>query len=276
MAYKLSAITWSHHYSFELGKIDDKGLIDLYAAEGLGGIEFIMEHIKSFEKDHLLGLKKYANDKGLEISAVSPGNNFGNEKDQDNKGNLDYVKKGIDAAEVLGAANVRVFAGWPPAGKREALWATAVKYMKEAAEYAAKKGITLVVEPHNGGGFLPDSVSSVKFIEDVNHPYVKLNIDTGNYLGHDKDMYKGIENSMKYAVYCHLKVHKIEKNGKTSDFDLDKVFKVLSKADYRGWIALEYEGQEFLKAEKPEKAANEIEYFKVAVKKAKDMIKKYY
>ncbi|HRU40205.1 MAG TPA: sugar phosphate isomerase/epimerase family protein, partial [Candidatus Goldiibacteriota bacterium] len=157
MAYKLSAITWSHHYSFELGKIDDMGLIDLYAKEGLGGIEFIMEHIKSFDRDYLLSLKKHANDKGLEISAVSPGNNFGNEKDEDNRSNLEYVKKGIDTAEILGAANVRVFAGWPPAGKREALWGTAVKYMKEAAKYAQTKGITLAVEPHNGSGFLPDS-----------------------------------------------------------------------------------------------------------------------
>jgi sugar phosphate isomerase/epimerase len=276
MAYKLSAITWSHHYSFELGRIDDMGLIDLYAKEGLGGIEFIMEHIKSFDEAHLLALKKHANDSGLEISAVSPGNSFGNEKDEDNKSNLAYVKKGIDAAVLLGAANVRVFAGWPPAGKREALWAVAVKYMKEAALYAEKKGITLAVEPHNGGGFLPDSVSSIRFVEEVNSPYVKLNLDTGNYLGHDKDLYKGLQDSMKYTVYCHLKVHKIEKNGKTSDFDLDKVFKVLSKAGYRGWIAIEYEGQEFIKGEKQEKAANESEFFKIAVKKAKEMIKKYY
>lgn len=276
MAYKLSAITWSHHYSFELGKIDDMGLIDLYAKEGLGGIEFIMEHIKSFDKEHLLALKKHANDKGLEITAVSPGNNFGNEKDEDNKSALEYVKKGIDAAEILGAASVRVFAGWPAQGKREALWGTAVKYMKEAAKYAETKGITLVVEPHNGGGFLPDSSSSIKFIEDVNSPYVRMNLDTGNYLGHEKDMYKGLEVSMKYTLYCHLKVHVIDKSGKTSDFDLDKVFQVLSKAEYRGWIALEYEGQEFIKGEKSDKSANEGEFFKIAVKKAKDMIKKYY
>jgi sugar phosphate isomerase/epimerase len=276
MAYKLSAITWSHHYSFELGKIDDMGLIDLYAKEGLGGIEFIMEHVKSFDEKHLLALKKHANDSGLEISAVSPGNSFGNIKDKDNKSNLAYVKKGIDAAVILGAANVRVFAGWPPQGMREKLWGTAVKYMKEAAKYAEKKGITLAVEPHNNGGFLPDSASSIRFIEDVNSPFVKLNLDTGNYLGHENDLYEGLKKSMKYTVYCHLKVHTIDKSGKTSDFDLDKVFKVLSGADYRGWIALEYEGMEFIKGEKADKSANEYGCFKLAVKKAKEMIKKYY
>ncbi len=276
MAYKLSAITWSHHYSVETGKLDDFALIDLYAKEGLGGIEFIMEHIKSHDRSHLLVLKKKAIDAGLEISAISPGNNFGNEKEEDNISNLDYVKKSIDTAEILGASFVRVFAGWPPQGKREALWETAVKYMKQAAEYAKEKGITLVVEPHNHGGFLPDSKSSIKFIEDVNSDFVRLNIDTGNYLGFDTDMYKGIADSMKYALYCHLKIHKITKQGQTSDFDLDKIFEVLSQAKYCGWIAIEYEGQEFLDADKQEKSKNESEFFGVAVKKAKELIKKYY
>jgi sugar phosphate isomerase/epimerase len=277
MPYKLSAITWSQHYSYELGKIDDMGLIDLYAKEGLGGIEFIMEHLKSHDEKHLLKLKKHATDRNISFSAVSPGNNFGNVKDKDNKANLAYVRKSIDTAYILGAPNVRVFAGWPPEGMREKMWGTAVRYMKLAAKYGEKKGITLAVEPHNGGGFLPDSKSAIKFIEDVNSPFVKMNIDTGNYLGHDKDIYEGIAKSMKYATYCHLKVHAISKDGKkTSDFDLDKVFKVLSEANYMGWIAVEYEGQEFVSGEKPDKAKNEMEYFGIAVKRAKELIKKYY
>ncbi len=275
MAYKLCAITWSHHYSFDIGKFDDMGLIDLYAKEGLGGIEFIMEHIKSFEEKHLLKLKKHATANGLAISCISPGNNFGNIKDRDNKANLDYVKKSIDTAYILGAPLVRVFAGWPPQGMRDKLWMTAVTYMKKAADYAALKGITLVVEPHNGGGFLPDSLSTEKFLKDTGHPNVKLNLDTGNY--HDKDMYAALSRTIKYAEYCHVKVHTISKDGKkTSDFDLEKVFKILGSNNYRGWLSVEYEGQEFLKADNSLKSKNELEYFGVAVRRIKQLIKKYY
>jgi len=273
MAFKLSAITWSHHYSFELGKINDFGLIDLYAKEGLGGIEFIMEHIKSHDERHLLKLKQHANLNGLEISCVSPGNNFGNLKKKDNDANLKYVKRGVDTAHILGAANVRVFAGWPPQGMANKLWKNAVKYMKEAGKYAATKGITLAVEPHNGGGFLPSSALSIKFIRDVNLPNVRLNLDTGNYLGHDRDIYAGIRNSVKYSSYCHLKIHSISRSGKTADFDMDRTFKALAGGGYRGWIAVEYEGQEFVKGDKKAKAANESACFGFAVKKAKDMIK---
>jgi sugar phosphate isomerase/epimerase len=57
---------------------------------------------------------------------------------------------------------------------------------------------------------------------------------------------------------------------------MDRIFRTLSDAKYRGWITIEYEGQEFLQAEKEEKSKNEFEFFGIAVKKAKDMIKKYY
>ncbi len=274
MAFKLSAITWSHHYSFELGLIDDFGLIDLYAKEGLSGIEFIDGHIKSLESDHLLKLKKYALDKGLSISAISAGNSFGQETEEGMKGQIEYVKKNIDAGVLLGAEVVRVFAGWADPKIQGKLWQKAVDAMKECGRYAETKGITLAVEPHNHGGFLPDSLKTIKFLNDVNSQYVKLNLDTGNYM--DKNMYKAIERTIDYAVYCHIKIHKITKQGYMKDFDLEKIFKILSKNKYRGWLSIEYEGQEFLKGDKNKKAKNEKEFFKIAVKKVKELIKKYY
>jgi len=275
MSYKLGAITYSYHFSVELGKYNDMDLIDLFSDKlKLGAIEFIIEHMKSLEKEHLLKLKKHATDKGLVISAVSPGNNFGAEKDADRKKQLDYVKKSIDTAEILGTAIVRVFAGWPPQEKKQTLWSKMIDAMKEAGEYAGNKGITLAVEPHNHGGFLPDSAATLKMLKDVKSPFVKLNIDTGNYM--DKDMYAAIERTVEYAVYSHIKVHKISKSGKIDQFDMDKIFKILSKNNYRGFLAIEYEGQEFLKGDKKQKAANEDAFMPVAVNAIKKMVRKYY
>ncbi len=275
MSYKISAITWSYHFSVELGKYDDMALIDIYSNKlKIGAIEFIVEHLKSSKKEHLLKLKKYATDKGLIISAVSPGNNFGAEKDSDRRKQLDYVKKSVDTAEILGTNIVRVFAGWPPQDKKEALWGKMIESMKEAANYASKKGITLAVEPHNNGGFLPDSGTTLRMLKDVNSPYVKLNIDTGNY--QDKDMYAAIERTVEYAASCHVKVHTISKSGKIAQFDMDKIFKILSRNNYRGFLALEYEGQEFIKGEKKDKADNEDIFVPIAVDAIKKMVRRYY
>jgi sugar phosphate isomerase/epimerase len=276
MSFKLSAITWSQHHSFDLKKFNDFGLIDLYAKCGLGGIEFINEHLQSLDTEHLKKIKKYATDKNLTITCLSPGNNYGNEDDKAQASNEEYVKKSIDAAEILGAPIVRVFAGWPPQGKAEVLWSKAVASMKKSAAYAATKGITLVLEPHNGGGFLPDSTATLKFLKDVDSEFFKLNIDTGNY--HDKDILKAIKETLPYARYIHFKIHTISKNGKkSSDFDLPKTMKVLADGGYNGFISIEYEGQDFLKSEdKNLRAANEQEFFPVAVKRTKELMRKYY
>ena len=276
MAFKLSAITWSHHHSFDLKKVNEWKLMDLYAEAGLGGIEFINEHLSSLEPAHLRKIKKYATDRNLTITCLSPGNNFGNEDNKAQRANETYVKRSIDAAEVLGAPVVRVFAGWPPQGKREKLWKKAVASMKKSAKYAAAKGITLVLEPHNGGGFLPDSASTLKFLKDVNSEFFKLNLDTGNF--HDKDIIAAIKKTVKYARYVHFKIHTISKDGKkNSDFDLDATMKALADGGYNGFMAIEYEGQDFLKTEdKKIKAANEMEFFPVAVNRVKELVKKYY
>lgn len=276
MSFKLAAITYSLHHSYDLKKVDAFKLMDLFAEQGLGGIEFINEHLESLDAAYLRKIKKYATDLNLTIACLSPGNNFGNEDDAAQASNEDYVKKSIDAAEILGAPVVRVFAGWPPQGKREALLPKAVASMKKSAAYAATKGITLVLEPHNGGGFLPDSDSALKYLKDVGSPFFMLNLDTGNY--HDKDIYAAMEKTMKYTKYVHFKVHTISKNGKkASDFDLDKTMKLLAKNKYNGFISIEYEGQDFLKTEDKEiKAANEAEFFPVVVKRVKELMKKYY
>jgi sugar phosphate isomerase/epimerase len=276
MAFKLSAITWSQHHSFDLKKVDEYKLMDMYAAEGLGGIEFINEHLQSLEPSYLRKVKKYATDLNLTITCLSPGNNFGNEDDRAQDSNEELVRNSVDAAEILGAPVVRVFAGWPPQGKREALWGKAVASMKKSAKYAETKGITLVLEPHNGGGFLPDSESTIKFLDDVGSEYFKLNLDTGNY--HDKDIIAAIKKTVKYAKYVHFKIHTISKDGKkTSDFDLDKTMKALAEGGYNGFLSLEYEGQDFLKTDDREiKAKNEAEFFHVATKRVKELIRKYY
>ena len=275
MAFKLSAITWSHHYSFETGRLNGMKSIGLYSKLGLGGVEFIYEHIRNHSKKHLLELKNHAAEKGLCVTAISPGNSFGCETQKEENAQINYVKRAVDTACTLNCGNVRVFAGWPHKNTKK-YWSRAVCSMKKCASYAGEKGVTLMVEPHNNGGLLPDSASSIRFLKNVDSPWVKLNLDTGNFLGHDRDIYKAIEKTVKYAGYCHIKIHKITKTGKTADFDLEKIIRILALKGYNGWLSVEYEGQEFLKGNKKEKAANEREYFKIAADKLKTLIKKYY
>jgi sugar phosphate isomerase/epimerase len=256
---KIGLCSWSYNRTFKSGKMDLEKLLHVCAEDlKVGGIDIIDVHLKSKDPAYLLKIKKLATDLQVTISAVSPGNSFGKDKEADEKAEVENVNSWTDVAYLLGAPNLRIFAGWGPKERHTALWPKVVSSIQACAKYAAKKGITLAIESHNDGGYLPTSIETHKLLDDVNSPWVKLNLDTGNY--HDPDMYAALKKSMPYVTHMHAKIHKMTKDGKEEEFDYDKIFTILKDANYRGFFNVEYEGKE-----------EELEYVPISV----DMIRRY-
>jgi len=248
---KLGLCSWSYNRTFTAGKMDLEKLLHVCADElKAGGIDIIDIHFKGGDNvdkllkdtDYLLNIKKLATDLQVTISAVSPGNSFGKDNEKDELAEIEKVNRWTDIAYILGAPNIRIFAGWAPKEKHKILWPKVVNSIKQCAAYAAKKGVTLAIESHNGGGYLPTSIETHRLLEDVNSPWVKLNLDTGNY--QDPDMYAALKRSMPYTTHMHCKIHKLSKDEKELEFDFDKIFKVIKDANYRGFFNIEYEGKE--------------------------------
>lgn len=260
---KLGLCTWAYNRTFASGKLDLEGLLHMCADElKIGGMDIIDVHFKNTDPDYLLKIKKLATDLQITISAVSPGNSFGKENPKDEVAEIENIKKWTDVAYLLGAPNLRIFAGWAPKETHARAWPKVVKSIKECAEYSAAKGITLAVESHNGGGYLPTSIETLKLLKDVNSPWVKLNLDTGNY--HDPDMYDALKKSIAYATHMHCKIHKMSKDGRELEFDFDRIFTILKEANYRGFFNIEYEGKE-----------DEIEYVPKSFEMVRRFMKKY-
>ena len=268
---KLGLCTWSYNRTFAAKSMDLEKLLHVCADDlKVGGVDIIDVHFKYDgdvdkllkDMDYLLKIKKLATDLDITISAVSPGNSFGKDKESDEKAEVNKVNKWTDVAYILGAPNLRIFAGWAPKERHAQAWPKVVKSIKECAAYSAKKGVTLAIESHNGGGYLPTSVETHKLLKDVNSPWVKLNLDTGNYM--DPDMYAALKSSMPYTTHMHCKIHELSKDGKELQFDFDKIFKILKDANYRGFFNVEYEGKE-----------SELEYVPKSFTMVRQFIKKY-
>ncbi len=267
---KLGLCTWSYNRTFAARKMDLEKLMHVCADDlKVGGMDIIDVHFKSGDPavllkdmDYLLKIKRLATDLAITISAVSPGNSFGKDKESDEKAEVEKINKWTDVAYVLGSPNLRIFAGWAPKERHEELWPKVVKSIKECAAYSAKKGITLAIESHNGGGYLPTSIETHKLLNDVNSPWVKLNLDTGNY--QDPDMYDALKRSMPYTTHMHCKIHELSKDGKELQFDFDKIFKILKETNYRGFFNVEYEGKE-----------EELSYVPIAFAMVRQFMKKY-
>ena len=68
-----------------------------------------------------------------------------------------------------------------------------------------------------------------------------VNLDTGNF--HTPDPYADLEACAPFAVTVQLKVE-LSYKGKREEMDYARVIKMLRKANYRGYLTLEYEAKE--------------------------------
>jgi sugar phosphate isomerase/epimerase len=265
---KLGLCTWSYHKSLESGKLKFIKLLEVCAKElKIGGIDIIADHLPKTDKRSLIGYKKLACDLQLTIACLSPGNNFGKPKGEERKKEVETIKKWLEVGFILGAPVLRIFSGWPwPYEDKEKLWPYMVECIRTCEKEAKKTGIVLAIEPHNDGGFLPTAVDTLRLIKEINSEWVKVNLDTGNY--QDADNYKAIEDTIIYAPHIHAKVHRLSEDGKELVFDYERIFSIIKKVGYRGFLSLEFEGQDFFQQD-------EFTYIPEAIQMLKDYAARY-
>ena len=115
----------------------------------------------------------------------------------------------------------------------------AVRNLEKACERAGRKGIILALENHD---FLMDSRRLTTIVERVQSPWFAVNLDSGNFT--DKDPYAAFAKVAPYAANVQLKVELRGASGKKVPADFSRLINILKKANYRGYVALEYEAAE--------------------------------
>ena len=239
---KLGCCSRSYHHTMEAGRMDFDEWLRLCAEElAVDGVDIIAEQMPKRTKRYWIDTKKRCLDLQLTVISLSPSNNFGKPTKAGRQREVDNILRWIEAASILGAPCLRIFAGWPPPEAKAALWGAMVGCIRRVARAAGQAGITVVVEPRNTGGFLPDSRTTIKLIREVESPWVAINLDTGNY--HEADMYAGIEASLPLARHVVAKIHRLGPDGEEQDLDYGEIFDILQSHRYRGFVTVEYEGQ---------------------------------
>jgi len=249
---KLGCSSWSYHRTFEARKLNIEKWISVCADDlMLDGVELLDFHLNNNDID-FKKLKNIIVNKGLTISSISVSNNFGYASDDKLREEVEKVKKWIDITSLFGASILRVFAGWAgPApwdnnfgsesADRTIVWPKMIQCMKECVDYAERIGIVLAVENHNHRGLIHTTEDSNRIIREINSPWLRLNLDTAGYT---EDIYTSIENTLNLAVQVHIKILEPGEDVIDKKLDYDKIFSILNKSTYRGFLSLEYEGQE--------------------------------
>jgi len=230
--------------------------IDFCAEQDLDAAELTSYYFPAeVTPEYLLSIKERCFRLGLDVSGTAIGNDFckapGSERDFE----LEMTRKWIDYAAAFGAPVIRIFAGNVPKGETEAAALDrCVEGIDQSVAYAAEKGVVLALENHGGITATPEQL--LKIVSRVKpSPWFGINFDSGNF--RTADPYGDLEKIAPYAVNAQVKVSIAPAGGKKEKADFARIVEILKKANYRGYLVLEYEEPEDPRVEIP-KLLNEL------------------
>ena len=198
--------------------------------------------------DYLAGLKAKCTRLGLDVSGTAVGNNFCVADATKLKAELDSVKARGEHTSRLGGKTIRIFAGTVPKGdNEEAARSRCVAAIQEACDHAAKYGIILALENH--GGITASAEQLLAIVTAVKHSAFGVNLDSGNF--RTADPYGDLAKIAPFAVNAQIKTEITPTGKKTEEADLKRLVEILRTANYRGYVALEYEAKEDAKVAVP-------------------------
>jgi sugar phosphate isomerase/epimerase len=230
---------------------------------GIDAVEYVSMFFnnKHREKTYLADLKQRAADAGVKNNLIMV--------DGDNLSDLDEKKRllavenhypWVDAAKFLGGNSIRVNLGsMTQPGTPEDEMKAAVDGYGRLLDYGKQAGIQVIVENHLGRSC--NAKWLVGVMKQVNHPMAGVLPDFGNFCAkrtppatndisgwlaskclEQYDMYQGVEELMPYAKGVSAKTHKFRPDGEEHEMDFTRLFAIIKKSGFRGYVGIEYEG----------------------------------
>jgi sugar phosphate isomerase/epimerase len=242
--YKLSLAAYSMRQYLDLKnpKMKLEEFIEKCVEWGCDGTELTEYYFqKPLTPEYLTRIKRTAIKAGLPITCTPIGNTFTLPPGEARDKQIENMKKWIDVSAELGSPAIRIFAGGVPKGSTEdeaRKWA--IECINISLEHAAKRGVFLALENH--GGIVATAEGMLAILKEIKHDWLGVNLDSGNF--HTPDPYGDLEKIAPYAVTCQLKCEIQPTGGKKQDSDYGRIIEIMRKANYRGFITLEYEAAE--------------------------------
>jgi sugar phosphate isomerase/epimerase len=222
-------------------QIDLFDFIDFCATHQCEGAELTSYYFpKDADGEFLLKLRREAFLRGVSISGTAVGNTFTHPEGAERQAEIGLVKKWINHSVVMGAPHIRIFAGSAQRGvKQNEAKKFCISAVEECAKLAAEKGVFLGLENH--GGIVAEPKDLLEIVRAIDSPWVGINLDSGNF--HTDDPYRDFEACAPYAVNVQLKSEIRRRGGSNEAADLKRFVDILRKANYQGFVALEYEAE---------------------------------
>lgn len=252
------AVSSYSYWHFRTPKYPIEKVIDDAARIGFDGVEILHRQMDSETNAYVNALKRRAFEQGLALPMLSIHQDFVFPGRAERQKHIDHTLRCLELAARLGIPAIRLNSGrWKTIPSFDDLMKVkgdepplagytnddAIRWCVESIQAclgeAEDLGVVMALENHWG---LTTSVDTLLRIHAaVNSPWLRLNMDTGNYPG---DPYPGIEKLAPKATIVQAKTYHGGGEWYTLDLDYPRIAGILRRHNFNGWVSLEMEGKE--------------------------------
>ena len=252
--------------------------IDRAAAMGFDGVEILHVQMQDESNSALQKLKRQAHSLGLALMGFSTHQGFVSPDAELRRTNVQKTLYQIDVAYRLGIPTMRINTGrWGTTRSFDALMAQkgieppleghtdleafgwVIGAIEKLLPRAEECGVVLGLENHWGLGRTAAGV--LRIVEAIKSPWLQMTLDTGNFLDRPYEQMEAMAASPVPLALVQAKTY--FGGGRWYELELDygRIAAMLRKHGYRGWISLEFEGNEDAETGVPRSLALLREHF---------------
>ena len=262
---KIGVSSYSFSQYIHKGKMTQKDAVKKAKELGFEAVEFtdLTPPSGTTREEYAKEIKEEAQKCGIDISAYAVGANLAK---RDVKDEIERLKKCVDIAALLGVKLFRhdVMFDYKEYRSFGSALGDIVKSVREITEYAEQLGIKTMTENH--GTVCQDSLRVEQLVNAVNHPNFGVLVDMGNFLCADENPAEAVSRIANLAFLVHakdfVKIDFQNRQKEENGFEtrgcnilkgvsvgkgivpLEQCIAILKRAEYDGYIDVEYEGEE--------------------------------
>ncbi len=250
-------------------KLPIETCIEEAARMGFQGVEILHRQMEGESNDYLQKLKRCAVINGIDLCGMSIHQRFLSPDKEYRQRNIDHTLKCIELAYKLGVPVIRLNTGtWGTSknfddlmekrGIEEPLpgytdedgFKWVIDSIEKCLPAAEKSGVILGLENHWGLARTPEGL--LRIVKAVDSPWLQVLLDTGNFL---EDPYDKLEQCAPHTVFMHAKTYYGGGLWYSLDLDYPRIARIMRKHNFRGYVSLEFEGNEDYKTAIPKSLA---------------------
>lgn len=239
-------------------KLPIEACIDQAAEMGFDGVDILHIQMEKESNDYLQNLKRRALINGLDLCCMFTHQGFVSPDKDKRQKNIDHTIKCIELAYKLGIPIIRINTGrWGttksfdklmenrgieptlPGYTDEDGFKWVIDSIEKCLPAAQKSGVILGLENHWGLSRTPEGL--MRIINAIDSPWLRVLLDTGNFL---EEPYDKLEQCAPQAVFMQVKTYFGGGIWYTLDLDYNRIARIMRKHNFRGYLSLEFEGNE--------------------------------